>query len=115
MVCEDTNHGWDLTICMYLASMVCVSTKHAYFNIIQYRTKITVHRWFVRIQNTGGDPIKKAPSAGALHFYYFPWHCLNFLPDPQGQASLRPILGSRLRIGSCFTGGAVDVDVYISR
>jgi len=76
----------------------------------------------LRTQTTGGGNIahlfhliKKAPSAGALHFYYFPWHCLNFLPDPQGQASLRPILGSRLRIGSCFTGGAVEVDVYISR
>ena len=51
MVCEDTNHGWGS---LKSASMVCVSTKHAYFNIIQYRTKITLHRWFVRTQTTGG-------------------------------------------------------------
>jgi len=37
------------------SSMVCVSTKHAYFNIILTRPKITVHRWFVRSQTTGGE------------------------------------------------------------
>src|SRR5690606_117726 len=34
--------------------------------------------------------------------YSLPWQFLNFLPLPQGQGSLRPILGSTL-IGSCFT------------
>ena len=36
-----------------------------------------------------------------------PWHCLNFLPLPQGQGSFLPILGSTLT-GSCFTIGAPE-------
>jgi hypothetical protein len=70
MVCEDTNHGWGP-----LASMVCVSTKHAYSNIILYRPKITVHRWFVRTQTTGGTrpktPLIKPLQQGLYIFITF--------------------------------------------
>ena len=31
-----------------------------------------------------------------------PWHFLYFLPEPQGQGSLRPTLGASRRTGSAF-------------
>src|SRR6476620_8674830 len=34
-------------------------------------------------------------------------HCLHFLPLPQGQGSLRPTFGSKLRIGSIFLSASV--------
>src|SRR5262249_32557287 len=36
-----------------------------------------------------------------------PQHCLNFLPDPQGQGSLRPILGVVRRKVAALRGGSV--------
>jgi hypothetical protein len=41
-----------------------------------------------------------------FRYAYLPWQCLNFLPEPQGQTSLRPTLpqlaGSfGLRAGAC--------------
>ena len=41
-----------------------------------------------------------------------PWQCLNFLPEPQGQGSLRPIFGARVRtawsdsVGGASVGGS---------
>ena len=44
-----------------------------------------------------GDGVAAANGRRASRQTSCPWQCLNFLPEPQGQSSLRPILGSGRR------------------
>ena len=66
------------------------------------------------------EPAKAGFSAGTPHGAYdnAPWQCLYFLPDPQGQASLRPTLphvegSSALRalFGASSAAGRVSTSV----
>lgn len=42
---------------------------------------------------------------------YAPWHFLYFLPDPQGQGSLRPTLSSPRWTGCAETGSSPRFNV----
>ncbi|SCB54694.1 hypothetical protein GA0061098_102947 [Bradyrhizobium shewense] len=52
------------------------------------------HGWrrFKSGQSSRGDPLTHRTSNEKLHQAYRPWQCLYFLPEPQGQSSLRPTL-----------------------
>lgn len=43
-------------------------------------------------ENPAGGVAQNARDDGQTLQPSFPWHCLNFLPEPQGQGSLRPTL-----------------------
>ena len=60
-------------------------------------------------QSTRYDVLRVAIRLTTPSRYSLPWQCLNFLPDPQGQASLRPGLPQVARSFSSKAPGTVGV------